>query len=468
MRKALLITALLMSACTVGPDYEAPAMNAPPHFVAQDVMQTLNQGKSEQDLPADWWMGFDDPVLNELVENGLEKNFDIAAATARVKEAQAQVKLAGAGDELSVDADGGGDIEESYDFEDSDSTTATGIAAGLSAVLPFDIFGRSRREVEAARANLDAAREDLKFTVLGVSAAITSEYLQLRGNQRQLELLRESVALQEKTLSIVKSRYDAGLAPELDVRRAETSVETLRADIPPLEESLLNARNRLATLSGQYPGIYEERLKEQAELPDYKSAIPQLIPLEVLSMRPDVRQAEAELKEAIANIGVAEAEYYPLFQLEGAVQIGATGISGPPITEVLIASLGSVIEQTLLDGGTRDANTEIAQARAQEALANYEQILRTSSEEVERVLAAIQSSLQRQDSLQKAVNASQRSFSQAETLYQQGLISFLDVVDAQRVLASAEQALAREKTSYAAQIAALFEVLGVSVGERST
>jgi len=183
----------------------------------------------------------------------------------------------------------------------------------------------------------------------------------------------------------------------------------------------------------------------------------------VLSTRPDVRQSEARLKQAIANIGVAKADYYPAFRLSGTLSIGATGVSSIPVSEVLIGSLAALIEQVLTNGGVRDANFKIAQAQAEEALADYEQTLREASEEVETSLAAIQSSRHRQTSLEKAVSSSQRSFSQAETLYQQGLISFLDVVDAQRVLASAEQALARERTNYATQIAILFRVLGVDI-----
>ena len=280
-------------------------------------------------------------------------------------------------------------------------------------------------------------------------------------------MLRESIALQQKTLSIVKSRFESGLSPELDLRRAETSVENLRADIPSLEESLLNSRNQLASLSGQFPGAYEETLREQKETPVYNNAIPQLVPLEVLSMRPDVRQAEAELKQAIANIGVAEAQYYPVFRLDGALNIGLTEVSSMPVTEVLVASLAALIEQTLISGGSRSANFQIAQALAEEALADYEQALREASEEVETSMAAIQSSSHRQVSLEKAVKSSQRSFSQAETLYQQGLISFLDVVDAQRVLAGAEQALARERTNYATQIAILFRVLAINISDKT-
>lgn len=461
----LLGTVFILGACTVGPDYVAPDMKAPPQFVSQDVLDTLNEDKQ---LAAkeytQWWEGFDDPLLNQIVMDAIASNFEIRAATARVKEARTFIQSAGAAANPSIDASIDGGVSERRSLNgDEAPSTSTDIAAGLGIDIPLDIFGRTRRDVEAARANLDAALAELNGEVLRVSAEVTSEYLGLRGNQRQLELLRESVALQEQTYNIVNSRYEAGLSPELDLRRAETSVENLRADIPPLEESVLNAANRMAVLSGNFPGRYTDELEQQKEIPAYQAPIPTLIPLDVLRARPDIQQAEARLKEAIANIGVAEAAFYPSFNLSAGLSIGASGVSSMPISEALIASLAGLISQAITDGGTRDAELDAAKARAEEALANYEQSLLEGAEEVEITLAALDSSQKRQGSLERAANASQRSFAQAETLYQQGLISFLDVVDAQRSLASAEQALARERTNFARQIATLFQVLGTPV-----
>lgn len=461
---ALAASALILASCTVGPDYEKPQIDAPPKFVSQEVLQTLNEGKQDQDLASDWWAGFNDPILNQLVEAGLENNFEIAAAMARVKEAQARVQLAGAEDNLTSDLDVGAEAEERKELNsDRDSTTSLSTQAGVGFSLPFDIFGRTRRNVEAARANLDAARRDLESTVLVTSVNITSEYLTYRGDQRQLELLMESVSLQEKTLSIVRSRFDSGLSPELDLQRAISSVESLRAQIPPLKERLQNSKNRLASLTGQFPGAYEDLLSEDGDIPVYSARIPDMMPLDVLNTRPDIRQSEEFLKAAIANIGVAEAEYYPVFELTGSITIGSTGVSSLPTTDVLIASLAGLISQVITSGGERDANLEIAKAQAEEALANYELLLRNASQEVEASLNAIRASAERQESLRKAVQASQRSFSQSQTLYRQGLISFLDVVEAQQDLADDEQDLAAENTDYVTEIANLFRVLGVAV-----
>lgn len=455
---------LLLGACTVGPEYKAPEIDAPETFVSQDVFELLNENGRDSLPDTNWWEGFSDPLLTHLIEEAVENNQEIAAAAARVRAAQANLKLAGAGDALRSDTSVESGVEGRRELGgNNESSTSENLFGALELNLPLDVFGRNRREVEAARASLDAAEAEFRSVVLTRSTDVAREYLRLRGSQRQLELLKESVALQEETLAVVKSRYEAGLSPELDLRRAETSVERLRADIPPLEESLLNSRNQLANLTGQYPGAFEETLREAAAIPAYQREIAAPIPVDILRQRPDIHQAEAELKRTIAEIGVAEADYYPVFRLFGQMRIGTSGFSGDPSMDLIIGSLGALVEQVIIDGGVREANLESARARADEALARYKQALLDAARSIETTLAALKSSLDRQQSLEKAVQSSARSFSQAETLYQLGLISFLDVVDAQRVLASAEQQLASERTNYAAQIATLFRVMGTQI-----
>jgi multidrug efflux system outer membrane protein len=463
VRIASIFLSALLAACAVGPDYEPPPVDAPEAFVAQDVFALLNEGKEQAPLGSNWWEGFSDPMLSRLVEDALANNQEILAAAARLKAARANVRAVDARDALLTDVavEGGAQGEEVLDG--GGDSTDTGASASFGLNLPLDIFGRNRREVEAALAQLEAARADLRAVVLARSSAVAAEYLRLRGNQRQLDLLKESIALQEKTLSIVRSRYEAGLSPELDLRRAETSVERLRADLPPLVESLAVSRHALATLTGRYPGAYEEILKEAAEVPRYQYQITAAVPLDVLRNRPDIRAAEAALKQAVAEIGVAEADFYPLFNIIGSVSIGTGGVGAGPSMDILFGSLSALIRQVLTDGGARRANLDIAAARAEEALAAYRQALLEAVLSVENTLVALDTSLARQESLEKAVESSARSFQQADRLYQLGLSSFLDVVDAQRVLAAAEQQLASERTQYATQIATLFRVLGAPV-----
>lgn len=470
LARSLLLSAILfIASCTVGPDYTPPEMGAPTKFVLQDVLDKMNQNnkeKSIREIPVNWWEGFSDSTLSQMVESGIRNNYTIAAATARLRQARANLDLAGSGDELSAIALLDADAEEQLELDTGDDEFDSGLLGSLSFALPLDIFGRVTRQEEAALARLEGARAELRGTILEISSDIARTYLRLRGNQRQLDLLEQSVELQEQTLAIVRSRYEAGLSPELDVRRAEASVENLRADIPALRESLINSRNILANLTGRFPGAYEDMLAKHSDIPEYTGVVPDLVPAEVLTMRPDIQQAEAELRSAVAEIGVAKAEFYPFLQLIGEISIGSSGISGEPGMDLLIGSIGALIEQVVTDGGARRANLEIAKARAEEALADYRQSLLDAMQEVEETLSALESSLDRQRSLEKAVAASERSFYQAEILYTQGLTSFLDVVDAQRVLASAQQELASARTEYATQVANLFRVLGTEIQEQ--
>ncbi len=461
---------LLLSSCAIGPDYIAPKVTVPDQFALHDVFQKLNtrsaldQINQEQDSPTNWWKGFYDPILNDLVEEALYHNYTIAINEARLNDAEAQLRRVASRDEIQTHASVNTGVDQRNQFgNDDDSSTSGELSGAFSLAWPLDIFGQNKREVEAAIAELESASAALRGSILQVSADVTIEYLRLRGNQRQLTLLNGSVALQEKTLAIVKSRFDAGLAPELDLRRAEAAVENLRADVPALKESLINSRNKIAILTGRFPGEYTNKLEEEQDIPSYRNTIEDLLPIEVLSIRPEVQQAEADFKSAIAQIGVAMTEWYPTFQIGKQLSLSGVSSSGEPTIGIFAAGLNTLIQQVITDGGARKASLDSAKAQADEALARYYRSLLNASQDVELSLAALQSALDRQIPLSKSVEASTRSAFQAEVLYRQGLASFLDVVDAQRVLANAQQKLASTRTAYAVEIANLFRVLGAPV-----
>jgi NodT family efflux transporter outer membrane factor (OMF) lipoprotein len=454
----LVLPLALLSGCAVtAPDLPKSSTKPPEKFVAQNILQNLSSVKDAGVAGVRWWEGFNDSVLNELVSTSIQNNFQIASAAARVKEARALLQLSEAGDSLLVELD----AEVSGQKSDRNARDERSALLGLGFILPIDLAGRVEQEVRAAAANLMAEQAGLRAQIIETSTAVAQEYLSLRGNQKQLAMLRESVELQEKTLAIVQARFESGLSPELDVRRAETSVENLRASIAPLQQALQDSRHRLATLSGQFPGAYEQLLRPEGDLPEYGLGIPASVPFQVVQARPDVQLAQARFAQAAADVGVAQADFYPSIELMANIQIGSTAINSNPATSILIGSLAALLNQVVYDGGARDARLNAAVARAEGALAEYEQVLRVVTQEVENSLTAIDSSASRQNALGKAVVSSKRSFEQADALYQLGLVSFLDVVDAQHVYANAEQALATEQTNYATLIAGLFRALGV-------
>ncbi len=468
---------LVLSACASVPpeqvpDHTSPVQSAPSPdlFVAQDILQNLSRVTDAGLAGARWWEGFNDPILDQLIQNSLESNFKIAAAAASVREAKAILALSDTGNSLLVELDAqlsGQKTDRSNSGTSSPNAAGGGnrnernAIIGLGFVLPVDFAGRVGQEVRAAAANLMAVQAGLRAQIISTSTEVAQEYLRLRGNQKQLGMLRDSVDLQEKTLAIVKARFESGLSPELDVRRAETSVETLRASIAPLEQALRRSMHQLATQAGQFPGVYDALLTPVGDLPRYGLGIPARLPLQVLQARPDVQLAQARFAQAAAEVGVAQADFYPSIDLMANIQIGSSALNSNPATGILIASLSALLNQVVYDGGARDARLDAAKARADVALADYEQVLRAVTLDVENALLAIKASTSRQTALGKAVVSSKRSFEQADALYQLGLVSFLDVVDAQRVYANAEQALATEQTSYATLIASLFRALGV-------
>ena len=459
---------LLLAACaSTQQAVPESTTNAPEKFVAQDILEKLSTVSDAGVAGVRWWEGFNDPVLNNLVKASLESNFEIASAAARVKEARALLALSETGDSLLVELD----AELSGRQSDRNNSTSTNSSnnnrnertaiVGLGFTLPIDLAGRVDEQVRAAAAGLIAEQAGLRSQIILTSTAVAQEYLSLRGNQKQLAMLRESVELQDKTLSIVQTRFESGLSPELDVRRAETSVENLRADIAPLEQALQDSRNRLATLAGKFPGAYEQLLVPESALPKYGLGIPSRVPFQVVQARPDVQVAQARFAQAATELGLAQADFYPSIELMASIQIGSTALNSNPATSIFVGSLSALLNQVLYDGGARTARLDAASARAESALADYEQVLRVVTQEVENSLTAINSSSLRQVALGKAVVSSKRSFEQADALYQLGLVSFLDVVDAQREYANAEQALATEQTNYAKLIAGLFRALGV-------
>ena len=357
---------LVLSACASVPpeqvpDHTSPVQSAPSpdQFVAQDILQNLSRVPDAGLAGARWWEGFNDPILDQLIQESLQSNFQIAAASASVREAKAVLALSDTGNSLLVELDAqlsgqktdrGNSTTNTAGSSPNNNRNERNAVVGLGFVLPVDFAGRVDQEVRAAAANLTAVQAGLRAQIILTSTEVAQEYLRLRGNQKQLGMLRDLVDLQEKTLAIVKARFESGLSPELDVRRAETSVETLRASIAPLEQALRRSMHQLATQAGQFPGAYDSLLTPVGDLPQYRLGIPARLPLQVLQARPDVQLAQARFAQAAAEVGVAQADFYPSIDLMANIQIGSSALNSNPATGILIASLSALLNQVVYDG----------------------------------------------------------------------------------------------------------------------
>lgn len=473
MRHGLLSTlgiapALLLSGCltTVGPDYAAPELDAGQTYQGA-------QPKADAARPAQvWWTAFDDPVLARLIETGLSDNLDLQLADSLVREAEATLASTGAARAPTLDGTASATTTADRKYNappasaDNKMDPRTDTAVGVVFSWAADLFGGLKRAEEAARADAERQAWLRRDTALSVAANIARTYVTLRGAEQRLALTQESLDLQRRTTDIVRSRVNAGLSPGLDLSRAEASVQSLEADLRPIETEIRQARDSIATLLGRRPGELGELLPEgdaitaAAAVPAI-SATPVLgLPADLLRRRPDLRAAERDLQRATASIGVAESALYPSLTIPARFQVTTASFGAADIVHTLLASLSATLDIPLLDGGARRADLTVAQEQARQALITYRAALLTALSEVEAALHAHAGAQRRLAALDLGVAADERAFEQANTLYVQGLTSFLDILDAQRTMTTARLRQVATQTDLATTAIDLFQAAG--------
>jgi multidrug efflux system outer membrane protein len=457
---ALCAVALLLSGCltTVGPDFAPPDPATPSAYRGADALPDAAAAHDR------WWRGFGDPRLDALVARALAGNLDIAAARARLDEARARIGATAARGGPTLDASAGADADAVLARDPSrDEDTLSGAAdAGLSFGWVPDLFGGQRRAVEAAEAEARRRallRDDLRRQV---AAEVVRRYLDIARARATLTLIDASLDLQRQTLGLVRQRYDAGLAAALDVSRAEAQVASTRARRGPLRADMAEADAALAVLVGQAAAFGADGPAPD-QVPSYVGGPDIGLPRDLLRARPDVRAAEADLARATAEIGVAEAALYPRLSLPGTLTLSTAGLGTGDVVRTVVATLAASLDIPLFDGGARRADIAAAEARAAEALLNWRAALLAAVAEVETALGALDGARTRADDLAAAVTASETAVAQARGLYAQGLIGFLDVLDAERTLLDNRQALMEARAATARAIADLYAAAGAPV-----
>ena len=456
---------LVLSGClaTVGPDYAPPALETGPTYRAPVPASSAT-------TPAEaWWEGFGDPVLTALIVEGLKNNLDIQLADARVSEAAAALSAAGSDRLPTFDGQGKATVESDRKLSAPPATADNKVSPTGSTVIAgifswtADLFGGLTRSEEAARADMERLAWIKRDTALTVAADIARAYMVLRGAERRLALTRESLELQRQTLDIVASRVDAGLAPGLDLSRAESSVRALEADLRPIETQISQTRDTLATLLGRRPDELGGLVPEDGAVIPIAGAGPVIgEPADLLRRRPDLRAAERDLMRATAEIGVAEAALYPSLTIPGRLQITTGDFGTASIVHTVLANVGATLDVPLLDAGGREADLDAAEQRARQTLLTYRATLLTALSEVEAALHAHAGAARRVAALEEAAAADERAYDQARTLYAQGLTSFLDILDAQRTLTTTRQRLAVTRTDMAIAAIDLFQAVGLA------
>ncbi len=459
-RIASAIAALTLAiGCTsVGKDYEKPDRPLPAGW-REEIGASLAKRPAEL---AEWWNRLDDPVLSELVERATRQGLDLREALLRVQEARALRGIAASERYPTLD------LGLSYEHRGESENTQIGgfvedfdlYTAGFDSTWEVDLWGRVRRSVEAADADLEANIEDARDAAVTVAAETAVTYVQLRAFQQRVAIARTNVELQEATLALVQGRFEAGLVGARDVAQAMTIVQATRSRVPSLEVGLRAAENRLAVLLGFAPGALAAELADARPIPVPPVEVAVGVPADLLRRRADVRRAERQLAAETARIGVAEGELYPRLTISGNLGLASEDASEFFESDSGVFGIGPSLRWNLFDGGRLRQRVEAQDARAEQALVRWERAVLTALEETENSMTAFVREQVRRVSLAEAVVQARRAVEFSQTQYEAGLSDFQAVLISQRALADLEDELAQNEAAIATNLVVLYKALG--------
>src|SRR6202034_2265761 len=422
-------------------------------------------GLASGDAVDDYWLGFSDATLTSLVDDALRHNKDLAVAEANLGAARAARRLAGFDQFPTVTFSGGYsrnlDAAEQlpgFDMHDREFDAAQ---AGFDGLWELDLFGRVRRNVEAARADVGASAATVRDARVSVIAEVARDYFILRGLQDQLALTQRNAENQFNTLKLTRNRLEAGRGNQLDTARAEAQWQTTLASIPSLEATIATTMYRLSVLTGRQPTALVERLSAPAgglpALPPF-SAIG--TPERLLRRRPDVRVAERQLAAATARVGVAMGDLFPKVTLLGEVGYSAASFGQLGQSQSRFFQAGPSISWAAFDMGRVLARIRESRAQTDVALAQYQSAVLNALEDAEGSMITYGRSQASRQALQLAAAASDKAAALAEKRFEGGLIDFLEVLDAQRTALSAELTLSQSRTDTATSLIGVYKALG--------
>lgn len=453
---------LVLSGCaTVGPDYVRPDTLLPTTWHSELKSGLIADEMNPQTLAA-WWSTLNDPELSSLIDRAVAGNLDVKQARARVREARARRGIATAGLLPTFDATGA--ITRNYSSIDSgtDKTSETSdlYTASFDANWEIDIFGGVRRSIEASQADLEASQEYVRDVLVSLLSEVAVNYIDLRKFQSLLAIAEGNLASQNETHQLTSWRYQAGLSDELSVQQARYNVEQTRAQLPTLRTGKEEALNRIAVLVGEEPGKVHSLLEKHVPVPVIPSQLTVGVPADVLRNRPDVRRAERELAAQTARIGVATADLYPKFTLNGSIGFETLKVSTLSTSQTWSLGGGPGISWALFKGGAIRQNIEVQSALQEQALIKYETAILSALEDVENALVAYGEEQIRRDSLQEAAQAAQKAVELAKYKYQSGLTDFYNVLEAERSLLTIQELLAQSNGTVASNLVRLYKALG--------
>jgi efflux transporter, outer membrane factor (OMF) lipoprotein, NodT family len=433
--KMFLVILLMLSGCSVGPDYKRPDAPVPSSY--KELKGWREALPRDQEIRTKWWEAFGDPILNSLAEQVNVSNQSIALAESQYRQAQALVKLARANYVPTVSAGA------AYTRSLPSGTTGTnGIVnqnqVSLSAAWELDLWGKVRRQVESSKASAEASFADLQAMRLSMQTELALSYFQLQILDAQKKNLEEAVTAYEKALELTSNRYNAGVVAKADVAAAQTQLKSTQAQAIDVGVQRAQLEHAIATLIGKPPADFS-LAPVTITLPQIK--IPVALPSDLLERRPDIASAERKMAAANAQIGVAKAAYYPTISLSGALGYASAELATLFTSPSFFWAIGPMaLSATLLDGGARMAQTEQVMAAYDGTVAFYRQTVLTGFQNVEDNLAALRILAEEAQMQEQAVNSAHESVTLTTNQYKSGIVSYLNVVTTQIIALNNERA----------------------------
>ena len=441
-----LLVASVLVGCVIGDDYTRPALDVPEKFRYEDL-------EARDVANTRWWQQFEDPVLDELIDSALANNLDVRIAAARVEEFYGALGVT----RSALFPQVGADFVAGRELIPPSTSASDRFQADVFAAWELDVFGRLRRLSEASRADLLASEEGRRFAVLSLISAVASGYIALRTIDAQVDIARRTLQSREDALKIFEARHRRGAISELELSQQRSEYTSALATVPRLELQQAQTENALAVLIGRNPGpIARAKTIEELVLP----TVPAGLPSEILERRPDVRQAELNLVAANARIGAAKALYFPSISLTGLLGSASNAIDDLFTGPAELWSYAGTVTAPVFTGGNIRGQITIAEARQQQVLFAYRQAIQSAFQEVDDALVAGRKSRDELAAQTQGLEALRTYTRLAHLRYDNGYSSYLEVLDAERALFSAELDYARVRSDTYFALIDLYKAMG--------
>jgi len=440
---------LFLSGCTLGPDFKDPAANAPESYRTPVMV-------AEGAVDLKWWELFDDPLLFSLVTMALENNRDLRIAVSRIEQARATVGFIRADQFPRIDVEAGA-VKGNYSGGSRSPETNSTVYLAAPLSWEIDFWGKFKRSTEAARAELMASEYGFKTVQLTLIADVVSGYYQLLDFHRRLAIAEETLKSRIKSLDIIQQRFDKGIIAELDVNQAQVQKEIAAGAIPLYTRSIAKTENILSILLGRLPGAIKTRQNTDGQQlpPD----IPVGMPADILEHRPDIIQAKYRLKAQTENIGVAEALRWPAISLTGALGVASTEL-GSIVIDGGVWSVGGTLLGPVFDFNKNKRRVEIEEQKMQQSLYQFENTVLNAFREVEDALIEIATYREELAAIDRRQKASKNANELSKERYDKGVSSYLEVLDTERTLFSADLQLSELQQQYINAYVGLYKALG--------